>query len=232
MTEVDYIGIITAMRNEFGFVKKIIESIKSKRENGFKILIGTYNGIPIILIKSGVGHLNAEKAITHIAKNYPISLLINLGIAGSLKPGVNIGDVIIGERILLEQDNNSHSENICEDIPNRMKEILKGFISKRNTAYNYGAILTVKKPVLSSKRKKELYNTYGAECVDMEAGVIAKICALFEIPFLSIKVISDHADFLSHPLLIAKKIVALMKNMRLALSKLRPLLEEILDLTA
>ena len=113
-----------------------------------------------------------------------------------------------------------------------MKEILKGFISKRNTAYNYGAILTVKKPVLSSKRKKELYNTYGAECVDMEAGVIAKICALFEIPFLSIKVISDHADFLSHPLLIAKKIVALMKNMRLALSKLRPLLEEILDLTA
>jgi nucleoside phosphorylase len=129
---------------------------------------------------------------------------------------------------LLEHGYNSNSKNIYEGIPIPVKENIEGFVSKRKNTYKYGIILTVRKPVVSIKRKKALYNTYGAECVDMEAGAIAKICALFKIPFLSIKVISDHADFLSHPFLTVKKIPSLKKNMTFVLSKLRPLLEEIL----
>jgi len=216
------------MRSEFGFAKKIIKNIKSKRENGFKILMGTYNDIPILLIKSGVGNRNAESAAAHIAENYSIRLLMNLGFAGAIKPGVKIGDVIIGERILLEHEYNSNSKNIYEGIPISVKKKIEEFVSKQKNIYKYGVILTVRKPVVSIKRKKALYNTYGAECVDMEAGAIARFCTLFKIPFLSVKVISDHADFLSHPFLTVKKIPSLNKNMAFVLSTLRPLLEEIL----
>jgi len=228
MIEVDYVGMITAMRNEFGFAKKIIKNIKSKREDGFNILMGTYNDIPVILIRSGVGNRNAERAARHIAENHSIRFLINVGFAGAIKPGVKIGDVIIGERILLAHDYNLHPENVYKGVPDLVRENLGNFVSKQKNIYKYGVILTVRRPVISTKRKKALYNTYAAECVDMEAGAIAKICSLVKIPFLSVKVISDHADFLSHPLPAVKKIPCLRKNMTFVLSKLRPLLEEII----
>jgi nucleoside phosphorylase len=57
-----------------------------------------------------------------------------------------------------------------------------------------GCILSRQELVLDALLKARLRECYGADCVDMETGYAARVCAARGVPFLAIRGISDQAD--------------------------------------
>ena len=62
------------------------------------------------------------------------------------------------------------------------------------TAACRAALLTVDRAVRLPSDKRKLFEQYGAAAVDMETFAVAEVCRRMDVPFSSIRVISDTAD--------------------------------------
>lgn len=96
-----------------------------------------------------------------------VSGIIMAGLAGALDPKLNVGDIVI------------------DDCPVGLKT---GFIHRA------GKIHTSPKLVSTPGEKQRLHRETGALAVDMESEIIRAVAAEKELPFVSIRAISDSAD--------------------------------------
>ncbi|HLP44376.1 MAG TPA: hypothetical protein VK469_00410 [Candidatus Kapabacteria bacterium] len=245
---------MTAMGMEFNYVKKIMKIKKTGRGKDFKIAQWISGDSRFILIKSGMGLEKARPAIRYLLDNFNINAIINIGIAGALKPGLNIGDLVLGEEILREGNTGEKNYKIYRSH-GVMVEIIKKAMctwekagNTKNKWYS-GRIISVKKGVGSRERKNALHREFNADAVDMEAAAIIETCD--NIPFVTVKSISDLADeslgisedmmtdqgkinagkllhmFIFHPFSMIGSLKRMMKNTKLALSSLEFLKREL-----
>lgn len=61
---------------------------------------GTLNGREAVLVRSGIGKVNAGLCAQILVDVFNVGYLINTGIAGSLKPEINIGDIVVSSDAL------------------------------------------------------------------------------------------------------------------------------------
>jgi adenosylhomocysteine nucleosidase len=57
-----------------------------------------------------------------------------------------------------------------------------------------GCVLTWHELVHDGQLKEQLRARFGADCVDMETGYVARLCTARGVPFLAVRGISDRAD--------------------------------------
>ena len=56
---------------------------------------GTLNGTPVVIVRSGVGKVNAAICAQILCDDFQVTHIINTGVAGSLKAEINIGDIVV-----------------------------------------------------------------------------------------------------------------------------------------
>jgi adenosylhomocysteine nucleosidase len=139
-------------------------------------------------VLSGVGKEKALNSIRDLMKSYSVNALLSIGIAGAVDPILEVGDVVLGREIFCLGDN----KKLVSD-----KQLLKSAgeaceqLSKR---YFMGNIITVPKIVNRKEEKSEIYEKYRTIAVEMETYYIVREVAKKNIPFVSIRSISDRAD--------------------------------------
>ena len=94
------IGIIVAMDEEREEIKEIMTDTKVEQIYNLRFIKGKIYDKDCILIKSGVGKVNAARATQIMLSKFDIQYVINAGVAGSINPLLNIGDVIIGKNVV------------------------------------------------------------------------------------------------------------------------------------
>ena len=57
-----------------------------------------------------------------------------------------------------------------------------------------GTILTGDQVIFSAEKRQALRQEFDALAVEMESAAIAQVCALYDVPFVGIRGISDHAS--------------------------------------
>ena len=95
-----YIGIVVAVAEEFEAVKNNMQNFETKDILGLTFIIGKIGEVDGILVKSGVGKVNAARATQILIDKFPIEYIINLGVAGGLNYKLKLGDIIIGETLV------------------------------------------------------------------------------------------------------------------------------------
>ena len=95
-----YIGIIAAMNEEVNAIKKIMTDISVKTIYELEFITGKINEKEVVLVKCGVGKVNAARTTQILLNNFEIEYVINVGTAGSLNKNIEIGDVVIGEKLV------------------------------------------------------------------------------------------------------------------------------------
>ena len=94
------IGIIGAMNVEVEKLKKDM-SIKSVRNKaGMEFCEGELKGKEVVVVRSGVGKVNAAVCTQILIDLFEVDAVINTGIAGSLNPAIDIGDIVISTDVL------------------------------------------------------------------------------------------------------------------------------------
>lgn len=194
------IGIIGAFDAE---IEKFIEIFNlNKDENTNKsIYIGKYKDKNIIVARSGIGKVNSAAMTQYLIDNYDINLIINSGCAGSLINSVEIMDVVISSYVTYHDFNPTRIMEFSVPDSGKIKadasliELTEKACKKLETNnYWIAPICSGDCFVTDDKQRDFIRVSTGAYAVDMESGSIGHICKLNNIPFVSIRTISDFAD--------------------------------------
>ena len=198
------IGIICAIPNElryFNFTEILIQ--KFGERTFYK---GSHDKHELILVQSGLGKVNAAVVSTLLIEKFECELLLFSGVAGGIDPGIEIGEVIIGES-LIQYDYGTLKNR--ELLPFRPGSIPTGE-SKNELEYSLdpkikhkikvslpnvrmGIILTGDVFLQCEETQKELFEKYGAQAIDMEGAAVAQVAEQFGIPAIVVRCLSDLA---------------------------------------
>lgn len=204
------IAIIGAMDCEIDTLKSLLDDTHKIDYCDFTIFHGNIGKNKIILAKSGVGKVNAALNTQYIIDNYNPDYVINTGVAGGVAKDLNVGDIVIAER-LVHHDFDATALGyargyICNGIQSDKptyfysdKDLVQDFYNAsklldKNIGVHIGTIATGDMFVSSSQKKDELRELFDTTAVEMEGVAIAQTATRNNIPFVVMRAISDLAD--------------------------------------
>lgn len=200
------IGIIGAMEEEVAQLQKEMEAVEIREIASMKFFKGRLENQEVVVVQSGIGKVNASICATLLIQEYKIEALIHTGIAGGLKEGIRIGDMVVStDSVHHDMDATAFGEEAGQ-VP-RMKvlafpadEKLGRLAFTSNEKANpeiqtfMGRIATGDKFVSSQEDKAFLLHQFQADCVEMEGAGVGQVAYLFQVPYVIVRAISDQAD--------------------------------------
>lgn len=204
------IGIIGAMDTEVAKLKEVMEDVKITKAASMEFYEGMLNGSRTVVVRAGVGKVNAACCTQTLIDHFPVSCVINTGIAGSLKAEINIGDVVLATDAVEHDMDGTALGYAPGKIPDmeaesfeadeRLRKIAKESCEKVNPDISVyeGRVVTGDQFISSKEKKAWLTETFGGCCAEMEGAAIAHTAYLNQIPFLIVRAISDKADGSAH----------------------------------
>ena len=109
------IGIIGAMETEVARLKEMMEDVTVVTKASMEFYQGILKGKKAVVVRSGIGKVNAGICAQILADVFQVDALINTGIAGSLNNDINIGDSAAGCILLLRIDGYAAHAKRCFD---------------------------------------------------------------------------------------------------------------------
>ena len=198
------IGIIVATDEELIEIKNIMDTFEERDIYELTFVKGKINGKKVIVVKCGIGKVNAARTTQILIDNFKISKIINIGAAGGINPELKIQDIVIGEKIV-QYDFDTSSVGDYEkgeiqgvgkyirsdfELINICKKVLKKRVDNSINVV-IGTIATADIFCSDPEMAKKVRDEFEADCVEMEGAAIAQVCFLDKIPFLVIRGISD-----------------------------------------
>lgn len=189
---------LSALPVEIAPVLALLEKATSTRVAGQACWHGYLRGQGLYVVLSGVGGEACERALTALLDSLPKTRVLLVGVAGGVNAGVEVGDVVVASRAVSwpwQDDQGSRPAPVLGasgGMPGLRGEPDKK--SARAFRILSGCILSWDELVRDEVLKARLHENYDADCVDMETGYAARICAARGVPFLAIRGISDQAD--------------------------------------
>ena len=89
------LGIIGAMEQEVETLLGLLENVHSLQKAGSTYYAGTLDGLDVVVVQCGIGKVNAALCVQVLCDLFGVTHVVNTGIAGSLRPELDIGDLVI-----------------------------------------------------------------------------------------------------------------------------------------
>lgn len=194
-----YIGIIVAELQELEAIKVLMNKVCEIDIYNLKISKGKISNRHCLLVRGGVGKVNSARTAQILADNFKLEYIINLGSAGSLNDNLNIGDIVIGEKLVQHDFDVTAFRREKGFIPETGKffESDTNLLEKchnleiPNQKVSFGVIASGDIFCTDVNMKEKIREKFNADCVEMEGASIAQICFLNNIPFIVVRSISD-----------------------------------------
>ncbi len=113
--------------------------------------------------------------------------VISIGLAGALSPLLNVGDVVIGEKIITGAEDWECHAGWRNRLASRLADAHQGLV--------FGSDVIIHQ----AETKSGLHITTGALAVDMESQIAARFAASRDLPLAALRVISDDATHVLPP---------------------------------
>lgn len=200
------IGIIGAMELEVEALKTEMTVRRIEKRAGMEFHEGTLNGAEVVIVRSGVGKVNAALCTQILADLFSVTHIINTGVAGSLNAKLDIGDILISTDALYHDVDATVFGYQPGEVPQlgkrefpadlRLAELAKAACEKVNPDIHavLGRVLSGDRFISGNEVKRKLQEEYQGDCTEMEGAAIAHGAYLNGIPFVIIRAISDKAD--------------------------------------
>ena len=200
------IGIIGAMEEEITNLKSHMQVDEVQTIAGMSFFKGDVKGTKLVLVRSGIGKVNAGICTQILASVYGVDTVINTGIAGSLNADIDIGDIVVSTSLVQYDVDARNFGYKLGEIP-RMNIVEfpadKYLIDKTQSVFDSldlgiklykGMVATGDKFVSEDSLKAEIISNFHAYCVEMEGAAIAQAAMLNNMACVVIRAISDKAD--------------------------------------
>jgi len=183
------VGIVTAMSEEFEAIEGRIsggQRLRAGKGDRGILLSGRMSGASVLVAMTGDGEVRAERGVSFLLRGSPISLLVGAGVAGALVPSLHAGDLVVARRVIDD----------AGEAPSPDEASVDGTVA---LGAKPATVVTVARPLTSSKEKKDLAARVGASdsapaVVDMESAAWARAAASRGVPYVILRAISDTFD--------------------------------------
>ena len=180
------IGIIIAMDIEY---QKMCDALGGKSQ-------GSINGNDVILWQCGIGKVNAAIGAMNLISQHHPDCIISTGLAGGIDDCLHVMDVVVGSQTAYHDVwcGEPNALGQVQDMPlyyDAPDNLVHKVISDQ-LDYKSGLIVTGDQFLTDKQRLKEIKEAFPkALAVDMESAAVAQVCYLNQIPYLSLRIISD-----------------------------------------
>ena len=197
------IGIIAAMQEEKEAIRRIMSDIVEIQIYDLIFIEGKINQKSCVLVESGVGKVNSSRTTQILIDKFDIEYIINVGSAATANNDLDIGDLVIGEK-LVQHDfditafghKKGYISNVGEYVQSdkqlieRFKQVVEE-IENKNYKIKIGVIASGDIFCTEEKMKEKINLKFNADAIEMEGAAIAQVCYLDKIPFIIVRSISD-----------------------------------------
>lgn len=206
------IGIIGAMDVEIDYLRSLMGSDAKKTEAGsINFLEGKIHGKNVVLVRSGIGKVNAALCAQRLILQFGCTNIINTGIAGAMAHGLGVMDFVVStDCVYHDMDATGFGYKIGQ-IPQMdvfsfpadkkmIEDCKKAFFESSESKGHKmieGRIASGDQFISEKSVKEKIAANVGPACVEMEGAAIAHACYLNKTPFVILRCMSDMADDLS-----------------------------------
>jgi nucleoside phosphorylase len=185
--------IFYAFRRELSHFRKRIANRAPLPEGlrGFKGRIGDHD---VFLVATGIGVAQARESARRALRMLGRPrLVISTGVAGALAPELKAGDIVIANRLLLEESPDSGGAEIARLSPG-IEQAVRDALDRTGLTVATGSLLTAGWLLAGAAAKRWAFGRTGAIAVDMESAALAAEVAGAGIPFVCVRAVMDETD--------------------------------------
>ncbi len=200
------LGIIGAMEQEVAKLKELMEDVQIVDKAGFEFYQGKLSGCEAVVVQAGIGKVNAARCTQALIDLFPVTEVVNTGVAGSLQAKIDIGDIVLSTDAVEHDMDVSPLGYAIGQTPGvdvlaypadvKLRAIAKESCEKVNTDIKVfeGRVVSGDQFVSAKEKKEWIIENFGGYCTEMEGASIAHVAYLNRVPYLVIRAISDKAD--------------------------------------
>ena len=198
------IAIIVAMQSEYELVSHILENaVEPPMPDGVQCRLGMLYGKQIILLKSGIGKVNAAMQVTSLIAEAHPDYIINSGVAGGIGAGLHQGDIVVGTEVCYHDVWCGEGEwgqvqgfplkfSANEHLLEVAKRVIKDNFQLSTFNFQLGLICTGDQFISDLATLQGIKKNFpDGQAVDMESAAIAQVCHIKNVPFMSLRIVSD-----------------------------------------
>lgn len=200
------LGIIGAMDEEVSKLKEKMTDVEIKKKASMDFYRGKLMGKDVVVVRSGIGKVNAGICTQILVDEYLVDGVINTGIAGSLNADIEIGDMVLATDTVQHDVDATGFGYELGVIPRmetstfiadkKLRDLAKECCERVNPDIKVfcGRVVSGDQFVSDKAKKQYILENFKGYCTEMEGAAIAQAAYLNNIPFLIIRAISDKAD--------------------------------------
>jgi adenosylhomocysteine nucleosidase len=171
--------LVAAEAREFDGLVRRLENVKKLEWPLPFARLGEGHGNWWTMVANGPGpRLAARAADTVREKEKELDAVISIGFCGALDPGLAIGDVVVGERVLDPDGRRQFAARLPENC----------------RPHATGAVVSIDRVATAVFEKSEL-RASGGTVVEMEAAGVAERAGKWGVPFYCVRAVSDTAAY-------------------------------------
>ena len=201
------IGIIGAMDSEVATLFARMTAKEKINLNNLTFYKGKLYNKDVVVVKCGIGKVNAALCTQLLILNFKVSKIINTGIAGAVGEGLKIYDFVVSTEAVYHDFDVQFFGYKLGQVPG-MPETFKADPSLINAAklafeqtdfanklkLSQGRIASGDQFISGNEKKAFIISNFHPQCVEMEGCAIAQTCYANNVPFVIIRCMSDCAD--------------------------------------
>ncbi|KRL01406.1 5-methylthioadenosine nucleosidase S-adenosylhomocysteine nucleosidase [Liquorilactobacillus capillatus DSM 19910] len=192
------------MEEEIKVLRAKLSNLHESEHGGITFYEGSINNQAVVLVRSGIGKVQAGMTTALLIVEYGATAIINSGSAGGIGHGLHIGDVVFSTTAAYHDVDATAFDYLPGQLPQQPQlfkadENLVNKLTQAATVTNLsvkkGLIVTGDQFIASAAKIEQIKQVYPAAlCCEMEGAAVAQAAYQFKVPFAIIRAMSDVGD--------------------------------------
>lgn len=209
-------AILAALPLETDLLRARLAPCEVKRCGRRDLLLGTLHGQRIALLHTGVGKSNAAAATTALLEHYRPTAIVLTGCAGAYAgSGLGVGDLAVASEEIFGDEGVATAAGFLDmaalgfplarvgeqtyynrfpldaQLRSRALPLIESAAQAAHRRLVSGAFITVSSCSGTLADGTQLGERWGGVCENMEGAAVAQTCALYDLPLLEVRGISN-----------------------------------------
>lgn len=198
------IGIIAAMPEELKLLVEHLEMAEKHQRLGHVYYTGRIGHHEVVLVESGIGKVMSAMSVAVLVNDFKVTAVINTGSAGAVASGLEIGDVVVADRLVYHDVDvtafgydygQMARQPLYYEASRYLVEEMKAVLEKTQQTSRVGLIATGDSFIAGQDKIDQIKAHFpDVLAVEMEGAAIAQAAHSLGLPFMVIRAMSDTAS--------------------------------------
>ncbi|RSI43542.1 5'-methylthioadenosine/adenosylhomocysteine nucleosidase [Streptococcus cristatus] len=198
------IGIIAAMPEELKLLVEHLEMAEKHQRLGHVYYTGRIKHHEVVLVESGIGKVMSAMSVAVLVNDFEVTAVINTGSAGAVASGLEIGDVVVADRLVYHDVDvtafgydygQMARQPLYYEASRYLVEEMKVVLEKTQQTSRVGLIATGDSFIAGQDKIDQIKAHFpDVLAVEMEGAAIAQAAHSLGLPFMVIRAMSDTAS--------------------------------------